>query len=467
MKRLLTTRALCVTVLRSSNAIRWIFSADQGTGSYTKGFLSLEPNVEKCRHYEQDLPLRTFLPSHPVPLCVSAGGALPGEVWKVGVARVDVPASRLYLSPPSIQAEDELALVAAARSGWVAPAGPELDGFEDDLSAASQRRHAVALSSGTAALHLGLLALGVERGDEVLVSDLTFGATAFAVTYIGAHPVFIDVEEASWNLDPQALADTLSRRKLDGRLPAAVVAVDVFGRTCDYGRILPLCQEYGVPVLVDSAEALGATHGARAAGSLGTAAVFSFNGNKIITTSGGGALVTDDPEIARKVRHWSTQSREPCPWYEHQEVGFNYRMSNVLAALGRAQLLRLSEIVERRRAIRDRYCQGLLEIPGVVVMGDPPWGRWNGWLTTVLFDSVPLPNAATRVRQALEALNIESRPVWKPMHQQPVFEKAESVLTGMSDRIFAEGLCLPSGTAMSDGDVDRVLEVVAASLASL
>ena len=377
------------------------------------------------------------------------------------------PTTRIHLSSPSVQTEDEIALVSALRSGWVAPVGPELDEFERDLSAASQRRHAVALSSGTAAIHLGLLALGVERGDEVFVSDLTFGATAFAVTYVGAHPVFIDVEETSWNLDPQVLADTFARRNLEGRLPAAVVAVDVFGRTCDYGRILPLCEEYGVPVLVDSAEALGATHGACIAGSMGAAAVFSFNGNKIITTSGGGALVTDDPEIARKVRHWSTQSREPFPWYEHQEIGFNYRMSNILAALGRAQLARLGEIVDRRRAIRDRFWERLSETPGVTVMGDPPWGRWNGWLTTVLFDSTLLPNAPRTVCEALEAVNIESRPVWKPMHQQPVFEKADSVLTGVSDRIFSEGLCLPSGTAMTDEDVDRVLEAVVTSLGAL
>ena len=374
---------------------------------------------------------------------------------------------RLYLAAPDVGDLEADAVARAMASGWIAPVGPEVDGFEYELSRASGRREAVALSSGTAGLQLGLLALGVGEGHAVVVPSLTFGATAFAVTYVGAKPVFLDVEEKAWGLDPTLLEDYLSEGAKRGCLPAAVVAVDLFGRTCDYHSIMSLCDAYEVPLLCDSAEALGATNGVRAAGSMGEAAVFSFNGNKIITTSGGGALVTDDPEIARKVRHWSTQSREPFPWYEHQEVGFNYRMSNILAALGRAQLSRLDGIVERRRAIRGRYSEGLMQTPGVVVMGDPPWGRWNGWLTTVLFDSVLLPNAAATVREALEAVNIESRPVWKPMHQQPVFEKAERVLTGMSDRIFAEGLCLPSGTAMTDEDVNRVLEAVVTSLESL
>jgi len=373
---------------------------------------------------------------------------------------------RIFLSPPSFQDEDEIAIVRAARGGWLAPVGPELDSFESDLANASQRRYAVALSSGTAAIHLGLLALGVDRGDEVLVPDLTFGATAFAVSYVGARPVFIDVEDTAWNLDPEMLAQVLVEKEQAGRLPAAVVTVDVFGRTCDYQSILPLCEDYGIPILVDAAEALGAQHGAQSAGSMGAAAVFSFNGNKIVTTSGGGALVTDDPEIARKVRHWSTQSRESFPWYEHREIGFNYRLSNILAALGRTQLARLPQIVQRRREIRDRYLKGLLSTPGLIVMGDPPWGRWNGWLTTVLFDSSLYPGAPSVVREGLESVNIESRPVWKPMHQQPVFEGAEYVLSGVSHRIFAEGLCLPSGTGMTDDDVDRVLEVVLASLES-
>ena len=247
-------------------------------------------------------------------------------------------------------------------------------------------------------------------------------------------------------------------------LPAACITVDVFGRTCDYDRILEVCARYGVPVLADAAEALGATHGSSAAGSFGQSAVFSFNGNKIMTTSGGGMLVTDDEETAQKVRFWATQSREPFPWYEHEEIGFNYRMSNILAALGRAQLARLPEMIESRRAIRQIYSELLSVVPGVSVIGDPPWGRSNAWLTIVRFDKHLHPDAPRRVREALESHNIESRPVWKPMHQQPVFAGSMSYLTGVADEIFADGLCLPSGAAMSDDDVARVAEIVIAEL---
>lgn len=367
---------------------------------------------------------------------------------------------RILLSPPDVGTTEVAAVQRAMESGWLAPIGPEVDAFEVALSSQTGRTHAVALSSGTAAIHLGLLALGVGPGDQVLVPTLTFGATAFAVRYVGGLPVFLDVEQQAWTLDPALLTEFLERRIRRGRLPAAVIPVDVFGRTCDYAGIIKICSEYGVPVLSDAAEALGAKHGNQSAGALGGLSILSFNGNKIITTSGGGALVTDDPEIARKVRKWATQSREPFPWYEHVEIGYNYRMSNILAALGRSQLARLPEIVETRRGIRDRYARELEGLPGVTVMGDPPWGRWNGWLTTVLFDEEMYPDAPTRTREALETCNIESRPVWKPMHQQPVFRNCETVLTGVADRIFAGGLCLPSGTGMSETDVDRVLEVM-------
>ena len=372
--------------------------------------------------------------------------------------------ARLHLSPPDIGEREVAAVEAAMRSGWVAPVGPEVDAFEADLAEVSGRSHAVVVTSGTAALHLGLLSLEVGPGDEVVVPTMTFGATAFAATYTGARPVFLDVEERSWNLDPDLLEEFLSTRAVAGRLPAAVVPVDVFGRTCDYDRILPLCAEFGVSVLCDSAEALGASYADRPAGSFGSAAVLSFNGNKIITTSGGGALVTDDPEIARRVRKWATQSREPVSWYEHEEIGFNYRMSNVLAALGRAQLVRLHEIIERRRAIRDLYADGLAGLSGIDVSADPPWGRWNGWLTTVRFSGELYPGAPDRVLEALEGAGIEARHVWKPMHLQPVFAGAEARVTGVAERVFREGLCLPSGTAMSDRDVDRVLEIVPRSL---
>ena len=373
-------------------------------------------------------------------------------------------ASRLYLSPPDCGDLEAKAVEGAVRSGWVAPLGPEVDAFESEIARFSGRTHAVALSSGTAALHLGLNALHVGAGQDVVVPTLTFGATAFAVTYTGASPVFLDVEPTSWNLDPNLLAAFLSERAAAGTLPRAVITVDVFGRTCDYDRIMPICEEYGVPVLADSAEALGAMHGSRPAGSFGKAAVFSFNGNKIMTTSGGGMLVTDDAELAAKARFWATQSRESFPWYEHEEIGFNYRMSNILAALGRVQLSRLPQMIERRRAIRDRYADALAGVEGVVVMSDPPWGQGNGWLTTMIFDLALHPDAPRRVREALEARNIESRPIWKPMHLQPVFAGAESLLTGVADRAFKTGLCLPSGSAMCDDDIERVVEGILAEL---
>ena len=363
---------------------------------------------------------------------------------------------RMYLSPPNVTDLEIEYVVSALRSGWVAPLGPEVDSFEREVAAFGGAGYAVALSSGTAALHLGLLGLGVGPEDEVVVPTMTFGATAFAVTYVGATPVFLDIENESWNLDPEVLASFLARRAAIDQLPAAIVTVDVFGRSCDYGRIMAIAERYEVPVLADAAEALGATFGDQPCGSFGRASVLSFNGNKIMTTSGGGMLLTNDPAMAEKVRFWATQSREEAPWYEHEEIGYNYRMSNILAALGRAQLSRLPAMIERRREIRDRYANLFAHVAGIAVLGDPPWGRSNAWLTTVRFDPALHADAPTRVREALEAENIESRPVWKPMHQQPVFTGSQSYLTGVADAVFAEGLCLPSGVGMTDDDVDRV-----------
>lgn len=349
-------------------------------------------------------------------------------------------------------------------SGWVAPLGPEVDDFEADICAFTGVRHALALSSGTAAIHLALMALGVKPGDEVIVPTLTFGATAFAVTYTGATPMFLDVEEHGWGLDASLLESVLAERSRRGRSVAAIIPVDLFGRPADYDRILPVAAEYDVPVLVDAAESLGATHRDRAAGTLGNAGIYSFNGNKIMTTSGGGMLVSDDEQLVEKARFWSAQSREPFPWYEHEEIGFNYRLSNILAALGRAQLARLPEMIARRRQIRAMYTEMLAGLDGVVVTPDPPWGNGNSWLTTVTFDRDLRPGASTRVREALQSQKIESRPIWKPMHQQPVFRDHETHLTGEADRLFEEGLCLPSGAGLSDGDIERVVAGVRAAL---
>lgn len=362
----------------------------------------------------------------------------------------------MLLSQAHVTDLEVQALTRAVTSGWVAPLGPEVDGFEQDICGFTGARHALALSSGTAAIHLALLGLDVKPGDEVIVPTLTFGATAFAVTYTGARPIFIDVEEQSWGLDPILLETVLAERSRQGFRVAAIIPVDLLGRPADYDRILPVAAKHGVPVLVDAAESLGATHHDRPAGTMGRAGVYSFNGNKIMTTSGGGMLVSDDGELVEKARFWSTQSREPFPWYEHEEIGYNYRLSNILAALGRAQLARLPEMIERRRQIRRTYAEMLGELKGVVVTPDPPWGTGNAWLTTVTFDRDVLPDASTRVREALQSQNIESRPIWKPMHHQPVFRDNEAHLTGVADRLFEEGLCLPSGVGLSDADIARV-----------
>ncbi len=367
---------------------------------------------------------------------------------------------RIYLSSPQVTETEIDYVTAALRSGWVAPLGPDVDAFEAEISAYTGIAHVVALSSGTAALHLGLMALGVRPGDEVIVPTLTFAATAFAVHHAGARSVFLDAEEQSWNLDPQLLAEVLAARAESGTLPAAIIPVDLFGRTCNYPEITAIAGQYGVPILEDAAEALGSSCAGVSAGAFGRAGVFSFNGNKVMTTSGGGMFVTDDAALADKVRYWSTQAREPLPWYEHVEIGYNYRMSNVLAALGRGQLSRLDEMIKRRVDNRAQYDSTLSGLDGVAVVMDPSWGPGNAWLTNIRFDAGRYPDAPEKVRLALEALNIESRPVWKPMHQQPVFADAEAHLTGVADRIFADGLCLPSGPNVTEPDIALVCETI-------
>lgn len=372
-------------------------------------------------------------------------------------------ASRLYLSAPRATDEDIESVSAAMRSGWLAPAGPDLAGFEADMAAYLDVEHAVGLASGTAAIHLGLKYLGVGPGDVVIVPTVTFGATAFPVTYLGAEPVFVDID-SSWNLDPSALSEAIGSVQSSGGRVAAVVPVDLYGTPADYGQLLPLLDSRGIPVLEDAAEGLGASFGSSRVGTFGRAGVLSFNGNKLITTSGGGMLVSDDAEFADKVRFWSTQSRDDAPWYEHSEIGYNYRLSNLLAALGRSQLRRADSEVAKRRQIREWYRARLSVLDGVVVQSDPPWGTSNAWLTVVRFSAELYPDAPPRVRKFLESHNIESRPVWKPMHQQPVFRGCRSFLTGAADALFRDGLCLPSGTVMDEEDVDRVSTLVIQAL---
>jgi len=379
------------------------------------------------------------------------------------------PASawRILLSGPDVGETERSALLAAFDGGWISPVGPELDRFEADLARTTAREYAVALSSGTAGLQLGLLALGVAPGQEVWVASLTFVATANAVVHAGARPVFIDVDPETWTIDVDLVAAELERRRT-GRLPlpAAIVPVDLYGRCSAHELLGPLAAEHGVPVLVDAAEAVGARHLGAPAGSHGQAAVLSFNGNKMITTSGGGAFVTDDAALAARVRHLATQAREPVLHYEHVDIGFNHRLSNLLAALGSAQLAGLEERVARRRLIHERYVQGLADLPGLRI-ADPegPQEQDRGtrpsrWLTCVTIDAGLAPVTRDGLIAALAAERIEARPVWKPMHLQPVFATAPSIGGEVAALAFRDGLALPSGSALTEAHIDEVIAIV-------
>ena len=373
--------------------------------------------------------------------------------------------SRIWLSPPDVRAPERAALLAAVESGWVAPVGPDLDAFESELALRCGVPYAVALSSGTAALHLALLQVGVAPGDDVLVPTATFAATANAVTYCGARPCFIDVDPVTWQISPALLAAELAKRHDRGLLPAAVIAVDLYGACADYDAILTLCAKYGVPVIEDAAEALGATFGGRPAGSFGAAGVLSFNGNKIITASSGGALLCHDREAAERTRYLATQARRPVAHYEHTEVGFNYRLSNLLAAFGRGQLTTLDDRIARRRAIQARYRDALAELEGVKFPAVSSTDTTNAWLTCITLES----GASLRpeeLRLDLERRNIESRALWKPMHAQPVFRGHPARLDGTADHLYSTGLCLPSGSSMSDRDLERVIDAVRAALST-
>jgi dTDP-4-amino-4,6-dideoxygalactose transaminase len=355
-------------------------------------------------------------------------------------------------------------LLAAFDSNWIAPIGPDLPAFEEALCEWTGRDHAVALSSGTAGLHLALRLVGVEPGDEVVVPSFTFVATANAVLQAGATPVFVDSEASSWNIDPDLVAEMLAKRAAAGRLPKAVMAVDLYGQCADYKRLEPICAEYDVPLIVDAAEALGARRDGRPAGSQGAIGVVSFNGNKIITTGGGGALVADDEGLVDRARHLATQAREPAPHYEHVAAGYNYRLSNLLAALGRGQLQRLPEMMARRAEIHARYVEALGDEPGVAFMPVPEGSEPNRWLTVMTIDPEAAGTDCETARLALEASNIEARPAWKPMHLQPLFAEAEMAGGAVSAGEFETGLCLPTGSSLTVADQERTVEVLAGCL---
>lgn len=371
---------------------------------------------------------------------------------------------RIYMSSPDVGQAEEDALVSAIRSGWVAPLGPEVDGFEADLAAYTDRGHGVALSSGTGALHLAMLAMGVTPGSAVITSSMTFAATTNAITYCGAIPVLVD-SDASGNVDPVLVEQAVTDQLAQGAHVSAIVPVDLLGKVADHAAIAATAAAHDIPLIVDAAESLGATRDGRPAGSAGVCAIVSFNGNKIMTTSGGGALLTDDGDFAQRIRYLATQARQPAAHYEHTEVGYNYRMSNLLAGLGRAQLRRLPEMIERRRGWRRRYRELFADVPGVELFGAPdgvddPINHDNFWLTSILVDSAVTGWSTEDLRVHLEAHQIESRPLWKPMHLQPVFAHLPAYTNGTSENLFRTGLSLPSGSALTDAQFERVVTAI-------
>jgi dTDP-4-amino-4,6-dideoxygalactose transaminase len=382
-----------------------------------------------------------------------------GQVLSL-VSRADLDDEILLSSPHLGDAEREF-VNEAFRTNWIAPLGPNVDKFEHEFTQIVGVGHAAALSSGTAALHVALRLLGVERSDCVFCSALTFAASVNPIVYQGAEPVLIDSEPESWNMSPVALRRALEAHAKANRLPKAVIVVNLYGQSADMDRILPLCAEFGVPVIEDAAESLGALYKGRPSGSFGLLAVFSFNGTKIITTSGGGMLVSNDAEFIRRARFLSTQARDPAPHYQHSEIGYNYRMSNLLAGVGRGQLKVLHERVETRRAVFSRYASALADIPGFHWMPEPEWSRSTRWLTTCTL-SAESPVSPMQLIQFLASELIEARPVWKPMQMQPVFAGCrffahDESSPAVSEQLFLRGLCLPSGSNMQPEQIDRII----------
>ena len=368
--------------------------------------------------------------------------------------------NRIYLSPPHMSGRELDYVREAFETNWIAPLGPHVEALEREFASALGVGHAAALSSGTAALHVGLSLAGVGPGDTVFCSTFTFVASANPIRYLGATPVFIDSDETSWNMDPALLAQELDDAAAAGRLPKAVVLVHLYGQSADVDPIRAACDKYGVALVEDAAEALGATYRTGHPGAFGKCGIFSFNGNKIITTSGGGMLVSNDEALIRRAQFLATQGRDPAPHYEHSQVAFNYRMSNVLAGIGRAQLAVLPERVRQRRRNFDFYRDALGDLPGLRFMPEAEYGTSTRWLTVVLIRAAEFGCSAEDLRLRMEAVNIESRPAWKPMHLQPLFASCRCAGGEVSERLFREGLCLPSGSSMTDADLNRVAETV-------
>ncbi len=373
-------------------------------------------------------------------------------------------AKRIYLSPPHMGEKEQQFIKEAFDDNWIAPVGPNIDQFEKEISTYTGARGAVALSSGTAALHLALRYLNVEQGDIVFCSTFTFVASANPILYQYAIPVFIDCEPTSWNMSPVALKQAFIEAEKIGQIPKAVIVVNLYGQSADMDPILKICNHYNVPVIEDAAESLGATYKGKASGTLGKFGIYSFNGNKIITTSNGGMVVSDDLEALNKIRFWSTQSKEVSNYYHHCEVGFNYRLSNILAGVGRGQLMVLDDRIKARRKIFQRYFDELSKIDGVHFMQEAPYGKSTNWLTVLTLEPSKIETTPEKVISLLEENNIEARHVWKPMHLQPLYKKYKyfphEKEKSVSDQLFEQGICLPSGSNLSLEEQERIIETI-------
>jgi dTDP-4-amino-4,6-dideoxygalactose transaminase len=374
---------------------------------------------------------------------------------------------KIWLSSPHMGGEELDFVKEAFDTNWIAPLGPNVDGFEHDLEQFTGSGFAAALSSGTGALHLALIILGVQAGDEVICQSFTFSATANPIIYLGATPIFVDSEPDTWNMSPELLEQAIKDRMAKGKKPKAIIPVHLYGMPAQIDRIMSIAAHYDIPVIEDAAEALGATFKGKNAGTFGMMGILSFNGNKIITTSGGGALISDKRELVEKARFLSTQARDSAPHYQHSQIGYNYRMSNIAAGIGRGQMKVIKDRVNQRRKIFDRYVQHLSEFKGIRFLYEPEGHFSNRWLTTILIDPEQTGGIDREmIRKSLEKENIESRPLWKPMHLQPVFASCPAYLNGLSESLFNNGLCLPSGSNLRVDELDRVMRQIKGVLES-
>ncbi|MEY2911505.1 MAG: hypothetical protein RLZZ184_814 [Cyanobacteriota bacterium] len=368
----------------------------------------------------------------------------------------------ILLSTPHIGSQELAFVKQAFDTNWIAPVGPHVDAFEQEFCQITGASYAAAVSSGTAALHLALQLVGVGSGDEVFCSTLTFAATANPIIYLGAKPVFIDIDRISWNMNPELLQEALQKRAYFGKLPKAVILVHLYGQSADIEPILQVCDQYNIPLIEDAAEALGATYKGLSPGTFGRIGIYSFNGNKIITTSGGGMLVSDDDKLVMKAKFLATQARDPAPHYQHSEIGYNYRLSNVLAGIGRGQLQVLNQRVAARRRNFEIYQSALGDLPGIEFMPEANFGHSTRWLTALTVATEAFGADREYIRLQLAKQQIEARPVWKPLHLQPVFSECECIGGEVGEDLFMRGLCLPSGSNLTEEDLERVISVITA-----